>query len=131
MFKPAQLIALCQNGLPFQFVTEPVDLVVNPEPEVLQLYPNSEEDSAITLKNLKLAIPNHAQLTASCPLSLHGVHVIRHAELDLNPELDLFKLMPNLEEFNAVLLLKHKPATHYHALSTVFWVFGLNGASAQ
>ena len=82
------------------------------------------------LKNPKLATPNHAQLTVSCLLSLHGANAIRHVELDLNPELDSFKLNPITEELNAKLHLRLNLATLNHAQSTVYWVLGPNGAFA-
>lgn len=89
------------------------------------------EDSAKTPKNLRLATPNPAQLTVLCLHSLHGALAIRHVELDLKPEQDLFKLMQNSEEKYAEPHQRLKLATLNHAQSTVYWVLGLNGAFAQ
>lgn len=80
--------------------------------------------------NPKLVIPNHAQLTVSCPIGANGPNVPRLAELDTAQEPETLLLNLKMEVDHVDYQPNGKLAISNHALWTAFWPTGLYGQLA-
>lgn len=112
-------------------MTRAAELDTKEAPEKFSLNPNSGEKSAQNLAESDTATSYHAPLTVSLAIGLNGLSVMKSVVVGNKPVPErLMSHRLGVEKYVTSHVNK-KFATPKHALSTVLWDFGQDGAIAQ